>query len=176
MNLQPVLHVASRQWMLGVIENHVARPLTKEEIDAHIKDHEHWREHSALSDKEYLQMSDWLIGNAELDLKTGLIDHAAKLKERIRDLIAKEGELGDALVRVSLAEVIIDRFLSIDDWIDEEIAPRDLIEAARRFLSPSKSAPLPSPTKLAEARSPDAATSTAPATDAGTSAPASGNP
>lgn len=38
MILSPVLHVASRQWMLGIIENHTARPLTLDEIDQHIKE------------------------------------------------------------------------------------------------------------------------------------------
>lgn len=55
-----------------------------------------WRtKHMAETDKELLQLEDWLIGNAEIDPKTGLIDRATKLKERIRDLIAAEAELHD---------------------------------------------------------------------------------
>lgn len=53
------------------------------------------KEHVELSDKEFLQLEDWLIGNAEIDLKLGLIDRATKCKERIRDLISREGEIGD---------------------------------------------------------------------------------
>lgn len=51
--------------------------------------------HMEESDRELLQIEDWLITNAEIDPKTGLIDRAAKCKERIRDLIAAEGEFGD---------------------------------------------------------------------------------
>jgi hypothetical protein len=54
-----------------------------------------WRtEHMAITDHEICQMEDWLCGNAEFD-KNGLIDKANRCKERIRDLIAAEGELGD---------------------------------------------------------------------------------
>lgn len=38
--LSPVLHAASGYWFLGKIENHVARPLTEEEISAHIKEYD----------------------------------------------------------------------------------------------------------------------------------------
>lgn len=54
-----------------------------------------WRqEHMEKTDHEICQMEDWLCGNAEFD-KNGLIDKAARCKERIRDLIAAEGALGD---------------------------------------------------------------------------------
>ncbi len=53
-----------------------------------------WKAHAALSDKEFCQMEDWLIGNADTD-KNGLINRYERCKERIRDLIAKEGELED---------------------------------------------------------------------------------
>ena len=35
--LQPILNVETNQWMLGYIEDHQARPLTREEIDEVIK-------------------------------------------------------------------------------------------------------------------------------------------
>lgn len=54
-----------------------------------------WRiEHMAESDKELCQIEDWL--RAGCDMLQSSSDVAAKVKERIRDLIAKEGELGDA--------------------------------------------------------------------------------
>jgi hypothetical protein len=167
MNLSPI-NIDGRFWLLGVIENHTARPLTRDEIEQHIKDHEGWREHAALSDKEYLQLSDWLIGNADFDPKTGLIDHAAKLKERIRDLIAKEGELGD--LRSALINL-----LNCEAYGTKGAAWRSASTYARSVLSASQPAPLPSPTKLSEARSADTTASTAPATDAGASLPASGD-
>lgn len=34
MSYQPVMHAGSRLWMLGRIEYHTARPLTREEVDA----------------------------------------------------------------------------------------------------------------------------------------------
>ena len=37
--LSPVLHPSTGFWFLGKIENHVARPLTEEEIIQHIKEH-----------------------------------------------------------------------------------------------------------------------------------------
>lgn len=64
---------------------------------------EWWKKHAQESDHEFLQMSDWLIGNAEFDLKTGLIDHAAKLKERIRDLIAVEAEAVELREKLEVA-------------------------------------------------------------------------
>lgn len=60
-----------------------------------------WKKHAAESDHEFLEMSDWLIGNAMFDPKTGLIDHSKKLKERIRDLIALEGQIGDLQHRLA---------------------------------------------------------------------------
>lgn len=61
-------------------------PALFEEID--------WRiQHMAETDKELCQLQDWLIGNAIVDPKTGLIDRTAKLKERIRDLVSAEAEL-----------------------------------------------------------------------------------
>lgn len=54
-----------------------------------------WRkEHMEQTDKELLEMEDWLIGNGEHDAN-GVIDRRAKCKDRIRDLIAAEGEVGD---------------------------------------------------------------------------------
>jgi hypothetical protein len=54
-----------------------------------------WKAHAAITDTESLQLEDWLITNKEIDPKEGLIDRQARLKERVRDLIAKEGEVGD---------------------------------------------------------------------------------
>ena len=33
MKFQPVLHVGSQTWMVGVIQNHQARPLTRQEVE-----------------------------------------------------------------------------------------------------------------------------------------------
>lgn len=52
------------------------------ELEKVKRERDEWREHAALT-------------NAEFDPKIGLIDRCTKLKERIRDLIACEGELGD---------------------------------------------------------------------------------
>lgn len=46
--LSPIFHPASRLWMLGKIENHTARPLTREEVEARITEHERLR---ALAEK-----------------------------------------------------------------------------------------------------------------------------
>lgn len=39
--LSPILHPASGFWMLGRIEEHTAKPLTRAEIEAHIKERNH---------------------------------------------------------------------------------------------------------------------------------------
>lgn len=36
MNLSPILHPASQTWMVGKIEKHTAKPLTHDEVEAHI--------------------------------------------------------------------------------------------------------------------------------------------
>jgi hypothetical protein len=41
--LSPILHAGSKQWMLGVIDNHTAKPMSLEEIEAHIAEHERLR-------------------------------------------------------------------------------------------------------------------------------------
>lgn len=72
----------------------------RDDVPALVAEVEIWRNHAAESDREFNQIEDWLIGNQDFDLKTGLIDRAAKCKERIRDLVAKEGELGDLKAEV----------------------------------------------------------------------------
>lgn len=64
-----------------------------ESLTAQVKRLEPFQQHAAESDKEFLQMQDWLIGNAEFDKKTGLIDRANKMKERIRDLVSAESNV-----------------------------------------------------------------------------------
>lgn len=59
-----------------------------------------WRkEHMAESDKELCQIEDWLGANG--DVVQASSEVAAKCRERIRDLIAKEGELGDAKEKIA---------------------------------------------------------------------------
>ena len=41
--LSPILHPASQTWMLGKIESHVAKPMTLDEIEAHILDYDRLR-------------------------------------------------------------------------------------------------------------------------------------
>jgi hypothetical protein len=72
----------------------------EQQLSAAVGERDSWREHAALSDKEFLQLEDWLIGNAEIDPKTGLIDRATKCKERIRDLVASEAELSESKAEV----------------------------------------------------------------------------
>lgn len=44
--LAPILHPASGLWMLGKIEDHVAKPLTREEIEHHIAENNRLRARS----------------------------------------------------------------------------------------------------------------------------------
>jgi hypothetical protein len=37
--LSAILHPASGTWMLGKIENHSAKPMSREEVEAHIMEH-----------------------------------------------------------------------------------------------------------------------------------------
>jgi len=66
--------------------------------------YEEAKKHMEITDHESLQMEDWLIGNKEFDFKVGLIDRQKLLKERIRDLISKEGEIGDLQQQLSSSE------------------------------------------------------------------------
>ena len=45
--LAPILDAASLRWILGVIENNIARPLTRKEIEDHIEEYETLKERSS---------------------------------------------------------------------------------------------------------------------------------
>lgn len=48
--LSPILHPASGLWLLGRIENHTAKPMSREEIESHIAEHNRLR--TALAEAE----------------------------------------------------------------------------------------------------------------------------
>jgi hypothetical protein len=86
--LSPILHPASGVWTVGYIRNHTAKPMSREEIEAHIK------EVAALrADKARL---DWLEEHCEVMASTACAgsplvehnaflnpDHAGKLRVEI---------------------------------------------------------------------------------------------
>lgn len=47
--LAPILHPASSTWLLGRIENHTVKPMTRAEVEAHIEDYNRLR---ALCDEQ----------------------------------------------------------------------------------------------------------------------------
>jgi hypothetical protein len=59
------------------------------------------REEIGLLSKDLCEMEDWLLGTKQT---WGACDGGKRLKERIRDLIAKEGECGDLTARVKELE------------------------------------------------------------------------
>jgi hypothetical protein len=65
MMLSPILHAASGLWMLGKIENHVAKPLSREEIDSHIAEYERLRK-ARSAGAEASPLRTILIGEAEV--------------------------------------------------------------------------------------------------------------
>ena len=64
-----------------------------------------WQKHAEASDKELVALEDALIGNHDkCDASGKIIDRQERLKERICDLIAAEGEAGDAKQRIATLE------------------------------------------------------------------------
>lgn len=104
------------------------------------------KEHMEESDREFLQMQDWLIGNAEFYPKTGLIDRAEKMRERIRDLVvseANEKELQTQLLSLEAVNVELRKLL---EQLAEFQSPHDA-----KVIHKALSTPAPTPT-LAKVR------------------------
>lgn len=90
----------------------VATESCREEIDK-LRSELKWRkEHMEQTDKELVQLEDWLGAPCESD------NQKDKLRERVRDLIASEVEVGDLFARVAELEKDKERL----DWIEQHKA------------------------------------------------------
>ena len=88
MTLSPVLHIASGQWMLGQIENHAARPLTRDEIEAHIKEFDEVKSAFERQRRNYIQLYYSVIGEGCTTSDVKDIDAIAKAhREDYHELI-----------------------------------------------------------------------------------------
>lgn len=97
------------------------------------------RNDANLNAKDLCQIEDWLIGNKEFDPKTGLVDRCKLIKERIRDLIAKEGELGDLQYQLSSAQealkLAVEALTDIDYDLKDNMPEYERLESTTIALS-----------------------------------------
>lgn len=88
--LAPILHPASGLWLLGKIEEHTAKPLSREEIEDHIRREIVLRaEVETLSErcKAMTKIADQLLTDLE-DVVEGLDPEEAKMVAEMRRVIS----------------------------------------------------------------------------------------
>lgn len=115
----------------GVIDKHTAALVAKDsEIERlkHDKNHEEWMAGQLCAVENALGCSN------DYDPKTGLVDTHSKVLERIRDLVAAEGEVGDLRAERDQLKALL---VEISSWVKEEVEMCDTmcVEANPHFRS-----------------------------------------